>query len=519
MIKVAVISYNNQPPSSPLSAIFGKNGGTLGRSDNNDFVLPDIKRHVSRLQASIKSDGKRHTIVNLSRANPILVNGQEIDLGQEYDIKVGDEIQIGLYLLRVESHLSIASSTQNDLPDFDDLFVAASPPDAVSSKHSAPAMQESFDPFFAPSPSVSNTADPLADLLMTSDATLDSLRAEKIDLLLSPAYDPASSRPKELEAPDTSNLGVMAVSIVDPLALFSSDPILPSAQNNTSHGHAVPDHVMEIHSPFMPLQVKQTLPCQEEIIADVLNDTSVITRPPERGDSEEKEEPAHPLSQPVCSQPDRPPQNVEAVTATNNSDHQALLQAFLHGAGLPPDTIASMTPELMEKVGKLLATVTQGTVELIASRALVKREVKADVTMIVPKNNNPLKFLPDGQSALIQMFGKPIPGFMGPVEAMQDAYEDMRAHQIGVVAGMRAAMNDVLNCFNPEQLTTKLQNRTMIDAVLPVNRKAKLWDLYVDLFREVHARAQDDFQTLFGKAFLVEYQAEIERFKYETHHD
>lgn len=519
MIKIAVISYNNQPPSSPLSAIFGKSGGTLGRSDDNDFVLPDIKRHVSRLQASIKSDGKRHTIVNLSRANPILVNGQEIDLGQEYDIKVGDEIQIGLYMLRVESHLSIASSAQNDLTGFDDLLFAVSSPDAVSSKHSAPVIRESSDPFSVPSPSVRNTADPLADLLTTSEVTLESLRAEKIDLLLSPASGPASSRPEALGAPDASNLGVTAVSIVDPLALFSSDPILPSTQDNTFHGRTVPDHVLEMHSPFMPSQVKQTHPYQEEIIADVLKDTSVITRLPEGDDSEEKEEPAHPLLQPVCSQPGRPPQKVEAETAAINSDHQTLLQAFLHGAGLPPDTIASLTPELMEKVGKLLATATQGTVELIASRALVKREVKADVTMIVSKNNNPLKFLPDGQSALIQMFGKPIPGFMGPVEAMQDAYEDMRAHQIGVVAGMRAAMNDVLNCFNPEQLTTKLQNRSMIDAVLPANRKAKLWDLYIDLFREVHARAQDDFQTLFGKAFLVEYQAEIERFKHEAHHD
>ena len=48
----------------------------LGRSDSNYLVLPDPKRYVSRLQASVKSDGARHTITNLSQANPILVNGQ-----------------------------------------------------------------------------------------------------------------------------------------------------------------------------------------------------------------------------------------------------------------------------------------------------------------------------------------------------------------------------------------------------------------------------------------------------------
>jgi predicted component of type VI protein secretion system len=34
-----------------------------------------------------------------------------------------------------------------------------------------------------------------------------------------------------------------------------------------------------------------------------------------------------------------------------------------------------------------------------------------------------------------------MPGFMTPAEAMEDAFQDLRAHQLGVVAGMKAAMD------------------------------------------------------------------------------
>jgi len=220
----------------------------------------------------------------------------------------------------------------------------------------------------------------------------------------------------------------------------------------------------------------------------------------------------------ATSQAATPSANVEKpATGSQLLDSRALAEAFLRGANLPLDTMPSgITLEWMETLGRMMATATDGTVELIASRALVKREVKADLTMIVVRNNNPLKFLPDGQSALIQMLGRKIPGFMEPIEAMQDAYIDLRAHQIGVVAGMRAALDEVLHRFDPEMLEKKLKTRTLLDSLVAANRKAKMWDLYGELFKDIYIEAQDDFQTLFGKAFLTAYEGEIARFRQES---
>jgi FHA domain-containing protein len=382
MIKISVVSYNNEIPSAAPSAVFDREGRTFGRSKDNYFVLDDPKNLVSRTQASVKSDGVRHTITNLSRATPILVNGREIDADREYDLQFGDELQIGLYLLRAEAVI-----------------------------RSAPAV---------------NGASATPGQPVPGPAVVSQMRPE----------------PAVTAGPGSS---ASASAMQRPLI----DAVAPSAA-----------------------------PTPASVQADV-----------------------QPAVQP-------------APVAAPSADHQALIQAFLSGAGIPSVTLSQgLTPEFMETVGKLLAVSVQGTMDLNALRALVKREVKADVTQVVVRNNNPLKFLPDGETVLTQMFRKKMPGFMSPAEAMEDAFEDLHAHQLAVVEGMRAAMVDMLKRMHPETLEGKVKEQSLLGSMLPANRKAKLWDSYTELFGKINGEAQDDSQALFSQAFLEAYEQEIERVK------
>jgi FHA domain-containing protein len=337
MIKIAVVSYNNETPPAAISAVFGAERGSIGRSDDNFLVLADPNHYVSRSQAQVWSDGDSHMLVNLSQANPILINGQEIEPERDYEIWIGDEIQIGLYSLRAE---------------------------AAPGAHEAKA---------------------------------------------------AMRHPVESDVAATASQAT------------------PAASDN-----------------------------------------------------------AH--------------------------DSQALLQAFLNGAGIPSVAISSgLTVELMETLGKLLDASIQGTMELIALRALVKREVHAEVTIVVMRKNNPLKFFPDSQTVLIQMLRKKMPGFMGPEEALEDAYMDLRAHQLGVVAGMRAAMDAMLKRLHPGNFEKKLPTPGFLDYLNPSRAKARLWDMYAERFKGIFQEAKDDFQSLFGKDFRNAYEKEIERFENEQH--
>ncbi|HOL38542.1 MAG TPA: type VI secretion system-associated FHA domain protein TagH, partial [Rubrivivax sp.] len=81
------------------------------------------------------------------------------------------------------------------------------------------------------------------------------------------------------------------------------------------------------------------------------------------------------------------------------------------------------------------------------------------------------------------------------------------------MAGMRAALEGVLDRFSPDQLEAKLSGSSLLDSLLPMNRKARLWELYLQHFRTLRDEAEDDFHALFGKAFVAAYEQQVERLK------
>jgi len=94
---------------------------------------------------------------------------------------------------------------------------------------------------------------------------------------------------------------------------------------------------------------------------------------------------------------------------------------------------------------------------------------------------------------------------------MQDAMHDLVGHSIGTMAGMRAALAGVLSRFEPGELESKLVGKSVMDSLLPMNRKAKLWDLYLQHFGSIRDDAQDDFHNLFGAAFVAAYEDQLDR--------
>jgi len=148
-------------------------------------------------------------------------------------------------------------------------------------------------------------------------------------------------------------------------------------------------------------------------------------------------------------------------------------------------------------------------------RATTKSELGAEVTIIHAQRNNPFKFSPDGQAALEQLLRPPLRGFLAGPEAMTDAMRDLVSHAIATVAGMRAAMEGMLHRFAPDELEAKLTAGSMLDNVLPMHRRARLWQLYLQRFQTLRNEAQDDFHTLFGKAFLAAYEQQLERLEHD----
>jgi FHA domain-containing protein len=94
---------------------------------------------------------------------------------------------------------------------------------------------------------------------------------------------------------------------------------------------------------------------------------------------------------------------------------------------------------------------------------------------------------------------------------MRDAFDDLRAHQFGFIAGMRAALAGVLARFAPSELEGRLTQRSTLKSLLPGSRKAAMWEVFISHYTQISSEAEDDFHSLFGKAFLKAYEEHIDQ--------
>ena len=113
----------------------------------------------------------------------------------------------------------------------------------------------------------------------------------------------------------------------------------------------------------------------------------------------------------------------------------------------------------------------------------------------------------------MQLLSKEDPAYMTGVNAISEGFDDVNAHQMAVVAGMEAALQDILDRFNPNALEKRLVSDSIFDSILPGGKKAKYWDIFKLLFDEIAGEAEDNFQQLFGKEFTRAYEEQLDRLK------
>lgn len=211
-----------------------------------------------------------------------------------------------------------------------------------------------------------------------------------------------------------------------------------------------------------------------------------------------------------------PPATAPDAAAPAHSEQQedALLRAFLEGLAMPDLKVpGGLTPELMTSVGQIMREAMRGMIEMLLARAEMKREVRAEATLIAVGKNNPLKFSPTVDVALTHLLTPQSQGFMSPVDAVRDASNDLRSHQFGFMAGMRAALERLITRFNPMLVEQRLAQKRVFFTLS--SRRARLWSLYKQIHREIADEADADFQTLFRQEFRRVYEEHIDKLERE----
>ncbi|SAK89618.1 FHA-family protein [Caballeronia catudaia] len=449
MLTLTVTLHNGQPPRVPLTATFDTDGGTIGRAVSNRLVLDDAERTVSRLHVQIAWRDGRYLLIDRG-SNPALVNGAPLDPGQEVTLAHGDEVQIGGYQLRADMDADDDTVSANKTSSDDDPFSGL-----FDEAPAAPKPQNDFE----------------ADDLLAAPKPVHQrapVRAEDFDF----GFDDPASRRSIDELFDLA-----------PVSLEPDAFIAPLTQPNTAHDA---DPFASLTGAARPAESPATR-------SDAGSELHSAFTPP---------------------RPQSAPTPKPAPSQAPTTDDRALVDAFLRGLNTHGVRIEALTPALMQLIGELLREAARGTLELLAARAALKREMRTGATMIEASDNNPLKFSPNVEAALMHLLNPQMRGFMAPAVAFEDAYADLRAHQVGMVAGMRAALDGVFERFEPQRIETRLSGRSLLDGFLPgLSRRARCWDLFIEMYGQLSREATEDFHTLFGRAFVAAYEAQIDELK------
>jgi len=368
-----------------------------------------------------------------------------------------------------------------------------------------------------------STLDPLA-LFGDAEKTLEDLLGASSDLKTSPLPGVATpSRPLSdlhmpfsLDVPCTQNqtevTGDVSHSILIPDEfvldeLLSNPDVAVGSAVGTDMPAAVPFEVQADTETELEVEVQTSAVESEDTTESVAVEN--VTLPYETANIQAvKQETVKQAVMTSCAKEKQTEQG--RISEPAPQDLAALHAALLQGLGLNElSAHRQFDADFIRMLGVLLRTAIDGILKLMAARATVKREVRANVTVISPERNNPLKFSPDVDVALQYLLGRDHPGFMAAEEAVRQAFADLNSHQVGVISGMRAALSLVLERFNPQTISHNVGTQGMLDHLLPMARKARLWDAYGRYFEQAREQAQDRFQEFFGAAFVDAYEAHI----------
>jgi len=465
------------PTGIEINKIFlNENSATLGRNEDNTLVLQDPKKYISGHHAVIDFRSPDYFITDTS-TNGVFINDttQPVGNGNSVKLKTGDQLNIGDYSV----HATIVDEQAQtlDIP-------------------SGPLLaNQAID--FADDPFAELDADPVQDMidenqLIPSDWKEEGSDNDPFNIPVSDQFDSFSKvedgdNESEIEQPSAFN---------EAFQPFKSEK---------KEQESVAEDSINVNW-FDESQEKKNSPSEELFPEDFFSEKKTsIESPPE--------------SKPADQQSDEAVNQIEKAEEsqkiTKTTDLNAIIvDNFLRGAGLENSGINdSLTPETFFIIGRILRASVQGTMETLIGRAKIKNEMHLDTTMIRSGQNNPIKFSVSTEEAIKKLLSPQDAGYLSAEEAINEAFNDICAHQFSVIAGMQTALLEVLKQFDPDKLEHQLQEQNPISANIPIHKQAKLWRLFELLYDDIQREAADNFYHLFGQAFAETYEQQIIKLK------
>jgi type VI secretion system FHA domain protein len=459
LLTLSIISAQGAALGSGAYRVFDAQGGTIGRVDANDWVLPDAAKFVSSHHARIRFHNNVFYLQDLS-TNGTFLNSTDAPVSKS-DLTAlgdGDRIVIGDYEILVQ--LIDDGSTPAPAPAPEPAPVQAPP--AWSAAPAVPLIPDAVAP---------EAADPL--------------------LLLGGGAPPAVVTPR---APAFA---------AEPMARTPLPPVSAPAATPPAAG-GIPDD-WQLTGFNMPRSAPE--PAQPAALVPPAASPAPlpVTSPAPPLARAQSAVPVAPHASTLPTAARVPPASGSSLAPGAPDDR---ITALFSGLGVDPERVS---PETFGELGEILRIVVQGMVDVLQSRTEVKNNFRVPMTTMRPVENNPLKFSLNVDDAIHNLFVKRNPGYLQPVDAFREGFRDVSFHQVAMLAGIRTAFNSLLQRFEPDNLAEIYERKLKRTMLLGMVTRLKYWDMYCEQFEEYENDVEATFQNLFGEAFAKAYFEQLQQ--------
>ena len=469
-----VTSYRGAPLSRTLASNFDARGGTIGRAPECNLCLPDQEKLISRSHASIKCRDNQFFILDHG-SNPLTINGQHTGDGHEMLLSHGDELALGDYRIAVE-------------------IVEPSEPAVI-----APAAAKSWDEDSAP----------------TFEAPAETTDRPVANLGYDP-FDPDEILPRPGTMPRSQPRAPVGASMRNDTPGYA-EPLPKTAltRDSTSASNYDPwRNDFEAPEYAEPYETESSSLAQEDSRGEQLPIDDILPPVANRARTvgpEQKQTAPEPA--PIAAIQPAMPESGSGIASTAMPSSDLVLAALLKGLGATTLPVRQdQAVRVAETLGAMLREALEGTMDLLRARAVSKRENRMDQTMISSVEVNPLKFFPNVDEVLITMLTRNTGAYLPPIDAVREAIDDMKAHELATVTGMRVAFADLLKRFDPH-LIEQGDQAGVFDTVMPPLRKARMWNRMHIVYRDLVHESEDNFDKVFGASFVRAYADQVRRLR------
>jgi type VI secretion system protein ImpI len=447
-LTLTIENETSLPDGGPLSvSVAGKRGLDIGRDQHLDWTLPDPTRCISAKHCEVRYRDGGYWLYDVS-TNGTFLNGSDGRLKAPHRLRNGDRLTIGQYIIAV----TLEGEEEAPRP--------------------TPAAPVSYQELWH---GAEDAAPPVDPKLLRPAAQHAPARPDFLDW----AADIPDARQTDHLPPSSS--AARAAQLDD--ELWARGPVRPSP---------APEPAPAVPAPRRPVWVST-----EPSGAWATVPSSAA------GDTPAREQPA-------AASTDAPG-DTGAHAPTPRTGDADFVRLFAQGANVSPGSLTRDPAQLAEELGRLVRLVTENLQQLLNARLQAKRIARvSSQTSIEALNNNPLKFSPTSEDALRIMFGPPTTSYLDARRALEEAFGDLKEHQLRSYSAMQQAIAMMVADLDPQAIDNATETDRGLSGVIG-SRKARLWDAYVARWQAITRGRSDGLVDVFMQHFAEQYDGDTRR--------